>query len=237
MYQLRFPQPWADGLDQHHPAIRRVRTAVRRTAPLGPPPLQAMIPMVRLWDGVAGGDGKSTRKCSPYSRARTINVGKFSKRQKQAAHTRSFWDVELDRERPKLRAECMAGPSAARPCPFVSCRHHMALTVDLERGSIKENFPDLEIVAKPDGDGLMLLEQMHGTCSLDIADKHDDGTQGVGGLIALYQISTSGKPMGQTPGMTIEEVGTANNVSVERIRQLGSAALQEMRVKLRRLEG
>jgi hypothetical protein len=234
--QLRFPYTWADGTPCPQPH-RPARLRLKRQIELRQKAIQAVIPIVRMWDGTTGAvpeESKSSRKCSPFARARTINVQKLPKRQREAAHSRSFWDVELDRLRPKTRADCKTGP---RPCIWIGCRYHTAITLDIERGSIKENFPHLKIWSDPDGDGLERLELEHGTCSLDIADKHDDGTEGVGGLIALYQAATSGKPMGMTPGMTIEEVGSACNVSVERIRQLGSAALQEMRVKLRRLEG
>jgi hypothetical protein len=236
MVQLRFPCPWADGGVGESPR-RAARMRLRRHVELRGRAIQAVIPLVRMWDGAGGGvpeESRSTRKCSPFARARTINVQKLPKRQREAAHSRSFWDVELDRLRPKTRDDCKPGP---RPCPWIGCRFHTAITVDLERGSIKENFPHLKIWSDPEGDGLERLELEHGTCSLDIADKHDDGTEGVGGLIALYQVATSGKPMGMTPGMTIEEVAKAMNISIERVRQLGSGAMQEMRVKLRRLEG
>ena len=53
------------------------------------------------------------------------------------------------------RAECAEGP---RPCPYVSCKHHLYLDVNPETGSIKLNFPDLEV------------DEMAETCSLDVAD-------------------------------------------------------------------
>lgn len=232
--QLRFPFIWADG-EAPLPPRRTARLRLR------PPPgflravaMQTVIPLVRLWDSIGNDvDGTHTRKCSPFKRARTINVSKFTKRQRQAAHSRSFWDVDVEALRPKLRSECKDGP---RPCPWIGCRFHMAINVDLERGSIKEIFPDFNILDDPSGDGLVLLEQQVGTCALDVFEKHDDGTGGVGGLIALYQAATSGKPLGQTPGMTIEEVAKAMSLSIERVRQLSSAAIQELRVKLRRLE-
>lgn len=209
---------------------RAKRPAARRTPLTRFDPVQGVIPMVRLWNG----DGGATaRKCSPLKRARTINVGKLPLRQRQAAHTRSLWDVEIDKLRPKTRADCIDGP---RPCPWVGCRYHMAFTVNPESGSIKETFPQLGIYSNPDGDGLVVLEQLAGTCALDVADRADDGTQGIGGLLSLYRVASSGKPLGQTPGMTIEEVGKDMNLSIERVRQLGSAAIQELRIKFRRLD-
>lgn len=60
-----------------------------------------------------------------------------------------------DHGRPATRGECGEG---SRPCPFVSCKHHLYLDVT-RAGSIKLNFPDRE----PDD-----LEE---TCVLDIADE------------------------------------------------------------------
>ena len=58
-------------------------------------------------------------------------------------------------ERPRTRAECT---QEARPCPWVSCKHHLYLDINPETGSIKINFPDLE------------PWEMKHTCSLDVAD-------------------------------------------------------------------
>lgn len=59
-------------------------------------------------------------------------------------------------ERPRTRGECMGGE---RPCPWVSCRYHLALDVEPSTGSLKVNFPHLEVW------------QMRETCALDVADK------------------------------------------------------------------
>lgn len=61
----------------------------------------------------------------------------------------------VEEEKPRTRAECLDGP---RPCPFVSCRHHLYLD-EMQKGSIKFNFPTLEPWEIPE------------TCSLDIADR------------------------------------------------------------------
>lgn len=58
-------------------------------------------------------------------------------------------------EHPHTRAECVDGP---RPCPYVSCRHHLAIEAN-PNGSITFNFRDVE----PD--------EMAETCSLDVADR------------------------------------------------------------------
>lgn len=212
--QLCFPIPWALEL------AAAARLSAKRTASPASSP-----------------DGNSTpgrgRQCSTFVRARTVNLNRISIRVRQAAYTRPLWrwDVDVAALRPKTRADCFEGP---RPCPFIGCRYHTAIVVDPDRESIKEVFPDLNILADPEGPGLAELERRIGTCALDIADKHDDGTQGIGGLVALYQVASSGKPIGQTPGMTIEEVGKVLNISVERTRQIASQANQTVRIKVRR---
>jgi hypothetical protein len=60
-----------------------------------------------------------------------------------------------DVERPTTRSECSDVP---RPCPWVSCKHHLYLDINPRTGSIKLNFPDLEP-----------WELQH-TCALDVAD-------------------------------------------------------------------
>jgi hypothetical protein len=59
--------------------------------------------------------------------------------------------------RPRTRGECAAGP---RPCPWVSCRHHLYADVR-PNGSLKLNRPD---VAADE------LERLPATCALDVAD-------------------------------------------------------------------
>lgn len=60
---------------------------------------------------------------------------------------------KLAAEGPLGCGDCVDGP---RPCPFVSCRHHLYL--DVVRGSIKLHFPDLD----PD--------ELDFSCSLDLAE-------------------------------------------------------------------
>lgn len=57
---------------------------------------------------------------------------------------------------PRTRAECIDGP---RPCPWVRCRHHLALDVNARTGGLLVNFPGVE------------LEDMPDTCSLDVASR------------------------------------------------------------------
>jgi hypothetical protein len=65
-----------------------------------------------------------------------------------------------DADRPKTRADCVDG---ARPCPWVSCRYHLALDVNPRNGAIKLNFGTSEI------------DEMPETCALDVADRYPGG--------------------------------------------------------------
>lgn len=60
-------------------------------------------------------------------------------------------------ERPRTRADCIDGP---RPCPWVSCRHHLYLDVSPATRAVKLNFPDIEPGELPE----------RGSCALDVAD-------------------------------------------------------------------
>lgn len=68
-------------------------------------------------------------------------------------------EYPTDIERPKTRGDCVDSP---RPCPWVSCREHLALDVSAT-GSIKMNFPGLEVW------------QMNETCALDVVDRYKGG--------------------------------------------------------------
>jgi len=55
----------------------------------------------------------------------------------------------------------------------VSCKHHLYLDVNPETGSIKLNFPDLEVW------------EMKETCSLDVADRTGATLEEVGEILNL----------------------------------------------------
>jgi hypothetical protein len=76
----------------------------------------------------------------------------------------------VDEERPRTRAECRG---EARPCPWVSCKHHLYLDINPETGSIKLNFPELEP-----------WDLVH-SCALDIADEGAKTLEEIGELTNL----------------------------------------------------
>jgi hypothetical protein len=75
-----------------------------------------------------------------------------------------------DIEKPEMRAHCQGMP---RPCPFVSCAHHLYLDVNPESGAIKLNFPHLEVW------------EMKETCALDVADRGGITLEEVGEILNL----------------------------------------------------
>lgn len=77
---------------------------------------------------------------------------------------------ELVAERPVTRADCAGGE---RPCPWVSCRHHLYLDADPITGAIKLNFPDLE------------PWELTRSCALDIADSAGVTLEEVGQIVNL----------------------------------------------------
>jgi hypothetical protein len=77
---------------------------------------------------------------------------------------------ETDYYKPRTRAECADGP---RPCPYVSCQHHLFLDVSARTGAIKLNFPDLEVW------------DMNETCALDVADRGGTTLEDVGAIMNL----------------------------------------------------
>lgn len=78
--------------------------------------------------------------------------------------------ASVEHLRPQHRTDCAEGP---RPCPWVSCRFHLYLDVNPATGSIKVNFPDLEVWEMPE------------TCALDVADRGGITLEEIGVILNL----------------------------------------------------
>lgn len=100
-------------------------------------------------------------------RAKTVAPSKLSRDEKRAAE---LTDYPTDVERPTCREDCYQMP---RPCPFVSCSHHLYLDVNQNTGALKLNFPHLEV------------HEMNETCSLDVADRGGITLEEVGAILNL----------------------------------------------------
>ena len=78
--------------------------------------------------------------------------------------------MQMDYTRPKYRNDCLNGP---RPCPFVSCKHHLYLDVSPNNGRLVVNHPGREVWE---------LDQ---TCSLDIAERGGVTLEEISNLMGL----------------------------------------------------
>lgn len=107
------------------------------------------------------------RRRRARARARTISIRRLSKaelrRGRELYPEETYW-------RPKSREDCA---TMDRPCPFVSCKYHLYIDVHPVRGSIKVNFPDMEVW------------EMTDTCALDIADRGGITLEEVGQIMNL----------------------------------------------------
>lgn len=101
-------------------------------------------------------------------RARTISVKRMTKREIELGRL-LYPEADLV-QRPAERADCVGGE---RPCPFVSCQHHLYLDVSARTGAIKLNFPDLDVW------------EMSETCALDVADRGGTTLEEVGAIMNL----------------------------------------------------
>jgi hypothetical protein len=100
-------------------------------------------------------------------RARTISVKRMTKRELEIGR---LLFPETDYWKPRNRAECAEGP---RPCPFVSCKHHLFIDVSPRTGAIKLNFPDIEVW------------DLGESCALDVADRGGTTLEDVGAIMNL----------------------------------------------------
>jgi hypothetical protein len=76
----------------------------------------------------------------------------------------------MEYRRPRTRSECRDG---IRPCPFVSCRFHLYLDVNPRTGTLKLNFPGLEVWEMPF------------TCALDVSDMGGRTLEEVGQILNM----------------------------------------------------
>lgn len=100
-------------------------------------------------------------------RARTISVKRMTKRELEIGR---LLYPEADYWKPRTRADCANVP---RPCPYVSCKHHLYIDVSQRTGAIKLNFPDLEVW------------DMNESCALDVADRGGTTLEDVGAIMNL----------------------------------------------------
>ena len=105
-------------------------------------------------------------------RAKTISAKRISKR---ALERGRLENPPAQQALPRTRGECKQGENVLRPCPFVSCKHHLYLDVDQASGAIKLNFPQLNVWQLPE------------TCVLDVAERGGATLEEVGAVINLVR--------------------------------------------------
>lgn len=83
---------------------------------------------------------------SPRVRAHTVSVKRLSRRELARGAAEYPEQPGRDYLRPRTFEECdSVGLGDITPCPFVSCKHHLYLDVNERTGSVKTNFPDLDV--------------------------------------------------------------------------------------------
>lgn len=115
--------------------------------------------------------GAARKDYERSSRARKHEVRPFVIRNKNGKRLlRVLPSPPHDPDRPQSRSECVGG---IRPCPYISCRHHLYLDVNPRTGSIKLNRPELE------------PHELQDSCSLDVADEGGTTMESVAALLNL----------------------------------------------------
>jgi hypothetical protein len=137
-------------IDGPHPIEQRIED---EDAP------QPEVARIRRKVHSAGRDGRV--------RSKTIAPKRLTRDEKRLSELLVYPE---DVARPEARHECS---QMQRPCPFVSCSHHLYLDVNPETGAIKLNFPHLEVW------------EMAETCSLDVADRGGITLEEVGAILNL----------------------------------------------------
>lgn len=124
-------------------------------------------------------------------RRRSIRVARASRNERERALSRAY-DLEQGVERPQRREDCAGGP---RPCPYVACKHHLYLDVSPGTGTIKLNFPELEVW------------ELAESCALDVADS---GAQEVDH--ASHLLNVSRERIRQIEVLALSKLSTARDV-------------------------
>lgn len=131
-------------------------------AAIAEPAEPSLEPSITVRPSRSSGERRKGRR-----RSRTIPMRQLTRDELiQGAELTDIFEYD----RPRSRADCLDMP---RPCPFVSCRHHLYLEVNEDTGSIKLNFPDMDLAELPE------------TCALDVADRGGVTLEEIGEILNL----------------------------------------------------
>lgn len=137
---------------------------------------------------------RSDKADRPGVRAATQSMHRFS-RAELARGAALYPDEGQHAERPRTRAEC---PPPGEPCLWVSCKYHLYLDVNERTGSIKLNFPGMEVWELPD------------TCALEVAERGGATLERVGEAINVTR-----ERVRQIEAMALRKARAACNVEGE----------------------
>jgi len=118
----------------------------------------------------ADDDGPLVVRPSGLNRKTIAPQSNWTERRALRSGALTVIDAEDEAMRPRTRGDCVGGP---RPCPFVSCSHHLYLDVNEDTGAIKLNHPGKE------------PWELAETCSLDVADRGGSTLEEIAAFLGL----------------------------------------------------
>lgn len=129
----------------------------------------------------------------------------------------------LESTRPTTRADCMpGGPRHVRPCPWISCRHHV---VGVHEGGCVGRLGDSFITSLPWRDD-------DATSGARTSDDPEFIERVADAVVALPHSCTL--DLAERDGMTLEEVGQVLRITRERVRQIEKNGKEMLRSQRRR---
>ena len=149
-------------------------------------------------DGEAGASTEpapSRRRRANRGRSRSIRLLRVTRQEALLAVERAL-ELEADMDRPHTRKDCEEAP---RPCPHVSCRHHLYLDVNPHTGTIKLNFPELEVW------------ELGVSCALDVADLGGTAIEQVSELLNVTR-----ERIRQIETQALEKLGSVQDTAILR---------------------
>jgi len=116
------------------------------------------------------------QRAQPFRKSRTVRIPGHDPNQTSLGVLAE--GIDEPRHLPLTRGDCAEArgydeEGKLNPCIFASCRHNLYLDVDPLTGSLKLNFPDLEIW------------ELEHTCALDLADEGEASLEAVGAALNI----------------------------------------------------